>query len=142
MLLPDQAPPLIALGDATEKDGFLRRSYGRSNGEVLVDVTLASLPSDADGYRRWVKGSLDYPQVVLPIPPEEGNGFFTCVAQGGACDLHIQLRAGVHVEIMGQGRATRAELEAFIPYLPWAEIGRRLAGERSANLALPFPSSL
>lgn len=121
---------MVALGDSIEKDGFFRRAYGRPNGEATLEVTLAAMPSDADGYRRWVKGSADYAQVVLPFAPEDANGFFTCAPQGGACDLHIQLRAGVHVEIMGQGRAARAELEAFIPFLPWVEIKRRLGAGR------------
>ncbi len=103
-LLPDRAPPFVALSGTIEKDGFLRRVYGRQNGEALINVTLARLPSDADGYRRWVNDSATYPQAALPMPSEEGNGFFTCAAAGGACDLHVQLRAGVHVEIMGQGR--------------------------------------
>jgi hypothetical protein len=53
---------LVALGSMIEKDGFLRRVYGRQNGEAIITVTLARLPSDADGYRRWVNDSVDYPQ--------------------------------------------------------------------------------
>jgi hypothetical protein len=45
------------------------------------------------------------------MPPEEGNGF-----------LFAQ---GVHVEIMGQGRASRLEIEGIAKYLPWGEIGRK-----------------
>ncbi len=130
-LLPDRAPPLVALGDTIEKDGFLRRVYGRQNGDALINVTLARLPSDADGYRRWLNDSANYPQASLPIPSEEGNGFFTCAAAGGACDLHVQLRAGVHVEIMGQGRASRPEIERIAKCLPWGEIGRKLGSGSS-----------
>jgi hypothetical protein len=130
-LLPDRVPPLVALGGTIEKDGFLRRVYGRQNGEAIINVTLARLPSDADGYRRWVNDSATYPQATLPIPSEEGNGFFTCAAAGEACDLHVQLRAGVHVEITGQGRASRPEIEGIAHYLPWGEIGRKLGSGSS-----------
>ena len=61
-LLPDRAPPLVALGSTIEKDGYLRRVYGRPNGEALINVTLARLPSDANGNRRWVNDSVDHPQ--------------------------------------------------------------------------------
>jgi len=53
---------LVALGSMIEKDGYLRRVYGRPNGEALINVTLARLPSDANGNRRWVNDSADHPQ--------------------------------------------------------------------------------
>ena len=76
-LLPDRAPPLVALGVAIQKDGFLRRVYGRQNGEALINVTLARLPADADGYRRWVNDSASYPLIeqVRPLLVT-GDDFF------------------------------------------------------------------
>jgi hypothetical protein len=53
---------LVALGSTIEKDGYLRRVYGRPNGEALINATLARLPSDANGNRRWVNDSVDHPQ--------------------------------------------------------------------------------
>jgi hypothetical protein len=54
------------------------------------------------------------------LPPSDALGFFTCGDPSGraACDLHVQLRAGYHVEVMGGGTATRADLEQLMVAVP------------------------
>jgi hypothetical protein len=68
---------------------------------------------------------VNYPQVSLPLPADEANGFFTCASgrNDAACDLHIQLRKGFHVEIMGNGRVPRTELTAMLAHIPLIGLG-------------------
>jgi hypothetical protein len=40
------------------------------------------------------------------------------LAGRAACDLHIQLRAGYHVEVMSSGTTTRADLEQLLAAVP------------------------
>ena len=62
----------------------------------------------------------DYPVATLDLPASEALGFFTCSDPAGraACDLHVQLRAGYHVEVMGGGTASRADLEQLMVAVP------------------------
>jgi hypothetical protein len=97
-------------------DGFFRRDYVR--GAVHVNVTLALRAMDAEQYGFWTEQAAAYPPVDLP--PEEGIGFYSCDAEdpASACDLHVQLRRGIHVEVMGGGKATRADLTEVLRGLP------------------------
>jgi hypothetical protein len=82
---------------------------------------MGSAPGD---YNRWVASSANYPQAELPLPGGEANGFFTCTseAKDAPCDLHIQLRAGIHVEAMGNGRVPRADLTMLLAHVPLAAL--------------------
>jgi hypothetical protein len=111
--LPDSVPPFAA-GPLLLAQGYARRTYAR--GGVPIEVTVAERPVRADEYEQWVTQSSTYPQAALALPPSEANGFYTC--SGSPCDLHIQLRSGYHVEMMGGGRATRADLDALVARLP------------------------
>ena len=115
--LPDSAPPFAA-GPLLPSPGYARRTYAR--GGVGIEVTVAARPVRADEYEQWVAQSSAYPQAALALPPSEGNGFYTC--SGAACDLHVQLRSGYHVEMMGGGRATRADLDELLARLPLAAL--------------------
>jgi hypothetical protein len=125
--LPDL--PGFAAGAPTRGAGYARRTYTR--GAARIDVTLARMPMSPDDYARWVAASTaSFPQAALELPAGDGNGFYQCTGEPPAerCDLLIQLRAGVHVEIRGGGTSTRADVDALARGLPL----RALAdGERS-----------
>jgi hypothetical protein len=119
--LPAAAPP-FAGGPLLIADGFVRRRY--QQGAATVEITVAWAPSQGDDYERWVEASRAYPQAELPLPPAAANGFFSCTdaTPGSPCDLHIQLSAGYHVEVMGGGHATRADLERLMSRIPLAAL--------------------
>jgi hypothetical protein len=108
-VLPDDAGPFVAATRVQTGEGFFRRTYAA--GSHRLEVTVARMSGSDGAYERWVEGSRDYPQVALPVPSDQANGFFTCAdpAGEGACDVHIQFRAGVHVEGMGDGRVPKAD---------------------------------
>src|SRR5215471_13820405 len=96
--LPDAAPPFTAGPLLVQaEDGYVRRGYAR--GPVSAEITIAARPQTAGEFEQWEAQSRDYAQAALALPPAAANGFFTCVGPGteGACDLHIQMRAGFHV---------------------------------------------
>jgi hypothetical protein len=101
-------------GPPVQGDGYLRREYSR--GSMRIDVTLAHYGGGARSYAQWVAMSAGYPAADLDIPYGSGSGFWDCTgsAPADACSLHIQLQAGLHVEIMGGGRATRADVETLL----------------------------
>jgi len=121
-VLPDQAPPFAAIAPIEKHAGFFRRTY--AVGDKQVEITVARMGGDAGAYQSWVAGSLHYPQAALALPATEANGFFTCSSESSdaACDLHIQLRKGFHVEFMGNGRVPRADLTSLLAHIPLAEI--------------------
>jgi len=121
--LPDGAPPFTAGPLLVEaKDGYARRRYER--GAVAAEITVAARPQTAAEFADWEAQSRDYPQAALALPPSAANGFFTCAGPGtqGACDLHIQMRAGFHVEVMSGGHATRADLDQLMARIPLAAL--------------------
>jgi hypothetical protein len=111
-------PPIdaYASGPLVMGDGWIRRSYAR--GAVPVEVTIARRPVTPEEYADWERQSQGYPPAAAGIPG--ASGFFSCAGDGGAaaCDLHIQTRVGLHIEVMGGGRATRADLEELFGRLP------------------------
>jgi hypothetical protein len=115
--LPD-AIAGFAAGPLEHAPTHLRRTYVR--GAARIDVTLARYPMDAEAYQSWVKMSAEgFPQAALGLPDGDGNGFYQCSAgPPERCDLLIQLRAGVHIEIRGGGTATRADLDTIRQGLP------------------------
>jgi len=121
--LPDTANGFVA-GPATIGDGFVRRMYVR--GATHVEITLAHGGSANVDLARWKEMSADYPAAPLGIAPTEGSGFYDCQGDGAAerCDLHAQLRSGVHVEMNAGGTATRADLDALVAGLPFAALAR------------------
>jgi len=109
-------------GPIQRHDGFVRRRYER--GATRIEITIAYRPQRGDDYQQWVTAARDYPQATLDLPPAEALGFFTCADPAGrsACDLHAQLRAGYHVEVMSGGTATRADLEQLMAAVPMSAL--------------------
>lgn len=105
-------------GPVERHDGFVRRRYVR--GDTRIEITIAYRPQRGDDYQQWVTAARAYPLATLDLPPTEALGFFSCgePADRAACDLHIQLRAGYHVEVMSSGTATRADLEQLMVAVP------------------------
>jgi hypothetical protein len=110
-------------GPTTAGAGFVRRAYVDRE-RIRIDVTIAGgvLGTEA-AYQDWLRMSAAYPQARLDVAPEKGSGFYTCAPGGGpgapeACDLHIQLLNGLHVEVMGGGQASRAHLDRLLRELP------------------------
>jgi len=102
---------------------WVRRTY--AHGATLVDVTLAIAAQPPGGFEGWVATSrAGYPQAALSAPPGDVNGFYQC--QGGpppSCDLLIQMRSGVHLELRGGGSSSRADVDALVGALPLAAWG-------------------
>ena len=115
--LPDVIPSWSA-GPLQAREGYVRRTYTR--GAARVTVTLARYQMSPDQYDEWVRTSeAGYPQAALDVAPGSGNGFYQCAEQAPSkCDLLIQLRAGAHLEVRGEGAATRADVEALARGLP------------------------
>jgi hypothetical protein len=109
-------------GPIERHDGFVRRRYER--GVTRIEITIAYRPQRGDDYQQWVTAARDYPAAPLDLPPAEALGFFTCGRADGrsACDLHVQLRAGYHVEVIGGGTATRADLEQLMVAVPMSAL--------------------
>jgi hypothetical protein len=104
--------------------GFVRRTYAR--GRARVDVTLARAALRPGGFEDWLKMSREgFPQAALDAPADDANGFYQCT-EGAApsCDLLIQLRSGVHVEIRGGGTSSRDDVDAIARGLPLRALAR------------------
>ncbi len=98
-------------------DGFVRRGYVRP--PARVQVTLARMPMSADDYQRWQSASAGCPQADLGLPGADANGFYQCEdGPKPSCDLLIQLRSGLHLELRGGGTTTRADVDALARGLP------------------------
>jgi hypothetical protein len=123
---PDSLPNIATFDAApvASADAYRRRAYTR--GRAKITVTVGRFEVDDRGYERWVRQSREaYPQADLGLPPELANGFYECSgSEPPACNLLIQLRAGTHIEIRGDGTATRADVDAVAAGLPL----RMLAG--------------
>jgi hypothetical protein len=127
----DVAPRPLALPDTLA--GFaggpivhgpvsVRRTY--AHGAILVDATLAIGQEPPGGFEGWRAMSAAYPQAVLAAPSGDVNGFYQC-AKGPppSCDLLIQMRSGVHLELRGGGTSSRADVDALAAGLPLAAWG-------------------
>jgi hypothetical protein len=121
-ILPERLTGFGAADAIQPGSGYLRRSY--SLGDKRVEITVARMGGEPGAYEKWLAGSQGYPQATLALPPSEANGFFTCASDkpDAACDLHIQLRQGFHVEMMGNGRVPRADLEQMGKGFPLAAL--------------------
>jgi|SRR6478672_9296802 len=115
--LPDAIAGFTA-GPREPGDGYVRRTY--SAGATRITVTLARHAMDRAAYDGWVAMSTaGFPQADLRLPADAGNGFYQCDAGAPPkCDLLIQLRSGVHLEIRGAGTSTRADVDAIRAGLP------------------------
>lgn len=116
--LPDRIGGFVGGALTSPGGGASRRSYTR--GAVRITVTLARFPMTGEEYDLWVKTSVaGYPQATLDLPTVAGNGFYQC-AEGpsASCDLLVQLRSGVHLEIRGDGTSSRADVDAIARGLP------------------------
>ncbi len=115
--LPDTIPGFVA-GVREPGAGYQRRTY--TAGTTRITVTLARYPMDRAAYEGWVATSTaGFPQADLGLPADAGNGFYQCeVAAPDRCDLLIQLRAGVHIEVRGGGTSRRREVDAIRSGLP------------------------
>ena len=129
LALMERALPAVAGafggGPVERHDEFVRRRYQR--GATRIEITIAYRPQRGDDYQQWMTAARDYPVATLDLPPSDALGFFSCGDPAGraACDLHVQLRAGYHVEVMGGGTATRADLEQLMAAVPLAALLER-----------------
>jgi hypothetical protein len=100
-------------GPTSRNAGYVRRTYTR--GTARVDVTLARMPMSPDDYASWVKMSTaSFPQAALDLPAADANGFYQCRdGPPPSCDLLIQLRAGLHLELRGNGTSSRGDVDAL-----------------------------
>jgi hypothetical protein len=121
-ILPELAAPFSAAGPIQFGQGFLRRAY--VHGKNRVEITVAPLGKEPGAFERWLAGSASYPQAHLALPASEANGFYTCVSDSAesACDLHIQLRSGFHIEAMGNGTVPRAALADLLTRIPLGDL--------------------
>ena len=77
-------------------------------------MTLARFPLAPGGFEDWVRMSQSFPQASLDAPATDVNGFYQCDGQRPArCDLLIQTRSGLHIEIRGGGTSSRADVDAI-----------------------------
>lgn len=102
---------------------WVRRRYAR--GSARVDTTLAIAPQPPGGFEGWlVTSRATYPQAALAAPPGDVNGFYQCTdGAPSRCDLLIQMRSGVHLELHGAGTSTRADVNVLAGALPLAAWG-------------------
>jgi hypothetical protein len=116
-ILPDAAPPFLATTPIQLGQGYVRRAY--VSGRESIEITIANFGQEAGAFDRWVAGSANYPQARLSLPAAQANGFFSCASDlaDAPCDLHIQLRSGFHVEVMGNGRVSRQDLTRLMTHI-------------------------
>jgi hypothetical protein len=125
LALPDTLAGLVASPAVSGAD-YVRRTYTR--GPARVDVTLARAALGSGGFDGWVRMSQAFPQAALDAPSADANGFYQCTeAPAPSCDLLIQLRSGVHVEIRGGGTSSRADVDGVARGLPLRELATRKA---------------
>lgn len=121
-ILPTTALPFSAATPMHYGKGYVRRTYAA--GEERVAITIARYGQDPGAFERWVAESASYPQAQLSLPAALANGFFTCTSKlaDAACDLHIQLRSGFHVEVMGNGHVPRRDLAKLMTQIQLGDL--------------------
>jgi hypothetical protein len=109
-------PDIPGFAAKSEESGptYSRRAYTR--GSESTTVTLARFPLSEAQYEEWLRMSrADFPQAVLDLSPADGNGFYQCATDDASrCNLLVQLRCGLHLEIRGAGVARRADADAIL----------------------------
>lgn len=104
--------------------GYVRRLYSR--GKTKISVTIAEPGKTPISYDDWVKMSASSPAALLDVPANLGAGFYDCSSNGteGLCNVHIHLKAGYHIELMGEGTAVRADFDELLRGLPLRMLAR------------------
>jgi len=122
LALPDMLAAFVG-SPIVHGDTWVRRQYAR--GPTHVDATLAIARQPPGGFEGWLAMSrAGYPQAALAAPPTDVNGFYQCNdAAPPSCDLLIQMRSGVHLELRGGGTSSRADVDALAAALPLAAWG-------------------
>ena len=117
-----ELPNLPGFISAAEEVGpdYVRRNYTR--GQESATVTLARFPMSTA--QDWLRMSAaDFPQATLAIAPAEGNGFYQCAQDDPSrCNLLVQLRCGLHLEIRGQGTTRRQDADEILRGLGLAKM--------------------
>jgi hypothetical protein len=123
LVLPERVGDFGA-GPLQVESQYARREYTR--GTTKISVTIAIPGATPLTYAEWVKMTASSPQVTLDIFPRLGSGFYDCAAQGTdeLCHVHIHLRSGHHVEMMGRQSAHRADFDALLRHLPLSKLSR------------------
>jgi len=121
-VLPDAASPFTAATPVHYGKGYVRRAY--ASGDKRVAITIARYGQDPGAFERWVAESANYPQAQLSLPEALAGGFFSCASElaNSPCDLHIRLRSGFHVEVMGNGQVPRRDLAQLMTHVKLAEL--------------------
>ena len=122
-VLPERAGDFAA-GPLDIEPQFVRREYSRTS--TRISVTIAVPNATPMTYEDWVKSSASSPQVTLDIFPKSGSGFYDCASRGTdeLCHVHIHLRSGHHIEMMGQKNAHRADFDALLKQLPLSTLSK------------------
>jgi hypothetical protein len=122
LALPDALAGFAAVGAPVTGPGWVRRTYKRD--DVEVEITLAQTALAPGGFDSWLAMSRAFPQATLDAPAADANGFYQCTQRPApielppSCNLLIQLRSGIHVEIRGHGFSRRADVDALAAALP------------------------
>jgi hypothetical protein len=126
-VLPDI--PGFTGGPQEAGPGFVRRGY--THGSETTTVTLAQLPMTDAQYEEWLRASTDsFPQADLGIEAGQGNGFYQCAPEDPSrCNLLVQLRCGVHLELRGPTVARRRNADAIAQSLSLPALVRTCAGQ-------------
>ncbi len=122
--LPDRSGSFTA-GAFETMTGYVRRLY--SHGRTKISATIAEPGKTPISYDDWVKMSEPSPAVALDMPANLGAGFYDCSGEGtqGLCNVHIHLKAGYHIELMGEGTAFKADFDDLMRGLPLRELAKR-----------------
>ena len=125
--LPDI--PGFSGGPQEAGPGFLRRSY--THASETITVTLARFPMTAAQYQEWLRASTgSFPQADLGIEPSQGNGFYQCAPEDPSrCNLLVQLRCGIHLELRGPTVARRRDADAISQGLALPSLVRACDGQ-------------
>jgi hypothetical protein len=125
--LPDGLGAFAAVDAPALGPGWARRSY--RHGLVQIEVTLARTQLPTGGFEAWLAMSQAFPQAKLAAPASDANGFYQCVSfPTESCDLLVQLRSGVHIELRGNGSSHRADVDALAAALPLRALAAPLPG--------------
>ncbi len=121
--LPEHSGSFTA-GALQEMPGYVRRLY--AHGRTKISATIAEPGKTPISYDDWVKMSAPSPAVALVVPANSGAGFYDCSGNGtqGLCNVHIHLKAGYHIELMGEGTAVKSDFDDLLSGLPLAELAK------------------